>query len=126
MRLSVKSFLAGRIEESTKASVITLIGSTRSSCNGLALDFPALRRHDRGVPIYDYACVTCDERFEELSRSDAPSPPCPSCGAEEAQRLLSTFLTPNSSAGQRAFVRTMPSPHDLGCCGGGGCGTHAG
>jgi putative FmdB family regulatory protein len=83
-------------------------------------------RDDRPVPIYDYACVACDERFDELQRSDAPSPPCPACGADDTQRLLSPFLVPNSSAGQRAFVRSMPSAHDLGCCGGGGCGTHAG
>jgi putative FmdB family regulatory protein len=90
------------------------------------LDKGSGRRHDRAVPIYDFACVACDERFDELQRSDAPSPPCPSCGAEETQRLLSPFLVPNSSAGQRAYVRSMPSAHDLGCCGGGGCGTHAG
>jgi putative FmdB family regulatory protein len=90
------------------------------------LDTEPRRRHDRLVPIYDYACASCDERFDELQRSDAPPPACPSCGAEDTQRLLSTFLVPNSSAGQRAFVRSMPSAHDLGCCGGGGCGTHNG
>jgi putative FmdB family regulatory protein len=94
--------------------------------NALALDSGAPHRHDRGVPIYDYACVACDERFDELQRSDAPPPPCPACGAEHTQRLLSPFLVPNSAAGQRGFVRSMPSAHDLGCCGGGGCGTHAG
>ena len=91
-----------------------------------ALDSGASHRHDRPVPIYDFACVACDERFDELQRSDGPSPPCPACGAEETQRLLSPFLVPNSPAGQRTFVRSMPSAHDLGCCGGGGCGTHAG
>ena len=75
------------------------------------------------MPIYDFACVSCDNRFEELQRSDAPSPPCPTCGHEETQRLLSPFLVPNSSAGQRAYVRSMPSAHDLGCHG--GCSTHA-
>jgi len=84
-------------------------------------------RHHPRVPIYDFACASCDERFEELLRSDAPAPACPSCGAEETEKLLSTFLVPNSSAGQRTWVRNASSAMaELGCCGGGGCGTHAG
>jgi putative FmdB family regulatory protein len=83
--------------------------------------------HDPSVPIYDYACGACDTRFEELLRSDAPAPPCPTCGTEETERLLSTFLTPNMSSGQRRFQRDVGSAMaDMGCCGGGGCGTHAG
>ena len=82
---------------------------------------------DPAVPIYDYACVACEERFDDLSRFDAPSPPCPSCGSAETQRLLSTFLVPNSAAGQRRYVRDSASAlASMGCCGGGGCGTHAG
>jgi len=79
------------------------------------------------VPIYDYACVACEERFDDLSRFDAPSPACPSCGSAETERLLSTFLVPNSAAGQRRYVRDSASAlAAMGCCGGGGCGTHAG
>jgi putative FmdB family regulatory protein len=79
------------------------------------------------VPIYDYACMTCDTTFEELMRSDAPAPPCPSCGTEETQRQLSTFLTPNIMGGQRSYQVDIGSKmSSLGCCGGGGCGTHAG
>ncbi len=79
------------------------------------------------VPIYDYSCSSCDETFEVLVRSDAPSPPCPTCGTEETKRLLSTFLTPNIASGQRRFQRDVGSAMAaMGCCGGGGCGTHAG
>lgn len=79
------------------------------------------------VPIYDYACAGCDARFEELSRFDAPAPPCPTCGSGETERLLSPFLVPNSPAGQRRFVRSVGvAMHEAGCCGGGGCATHAG
>ena len=105
------------IEDRRAPAAVVAIGS---------LDTGASRRHDRRVPLYDYACVACDERFDELQRSDAPPPACPACGAEETQRLLSPFLVPNSAAGQRAYARSMPSAHELGCCGGGGCGTHAG
>ena len=79
------------------------------------------------MPIYDYACVACDERFDDLSRFDAPSQPCPSCGAAETKRLLSPFLVPNSPAGQRRYqVDAGAALAAQGCCGGGGCATHAG
>ena len=79
------------------------------------------------MPIYDYACTACDERFDELQRSDAPPPTCPACESTETQRLLSTFLVPNSPAGQRRYVRNGASAlAEMGCCGTGGCGTHAG
>lgn len=81
----------------------------------------------RGVPIYDFSCTSCELTFEELCRSDAPSPPCPTCGTEETKRLLSSFLTPNLASGQRHFQRDVGSAMAaMGCCGGGGCGTHAG
>ncbi len=79
------------------------------------------------MPIYDFACATCDDKFEELVRSDAPPPACPTCGNEETERLLSTFLTPNLAAGQRRYqVNAGTALASMGCCGGGGCGTHAG
>jgi putative FmdB family regulatory protein len=79
------------------------------------------------VPIYDYSCVACDERFDELLRFDAPPPPCPTCGSAETERLLSTFLVPNSAAGQRRYVPDAASAMAaMGCCGTGGCGTHTG
>ena len=46
------------------------------------------------MPIYEYRCTHCQERFEELLwSSTSPAPPCPKCGAEGATRLLSTIST---------------------------------
>lgn len=91
------------------------------------LDSQAGGGNHRPVPIYDYSCTACDERFDELVRSDAAPPPCPSCGDQKTERLLSTFLTPNMASGQRTWVRGVgASMAQMGCCGGGGCGTHAG
>jgi putative FmdB family regulatory protein len=45
------------------------------------------------VPIYQYRCEACDERFEELQRASAKPPPCPSCHAHKAVRVYSTFGT---------------------------------
>jgi putative FmdB family regulatory protein len=46
------------------------------------------------VPIYDFECGECGERFEELARPDE-RPACPVCGATETQRLLSQIAPPH-------------------------------
>ena len=65
------------------------------------------------MPIYEYRCVSCDDRFEELMPASAKSaPPCPGCGATGAKRLFSMFATewfpPNVS------WHNLPSKHDMG------------
>jgi putative FmdB family regulatory protein len=46
------------------------------------------------MPIYEYRCKECETEFEEyLSTSDKPTPPCPNCAAEGAERLWSTINT---------------------------------
>jgi putative FmdB family regulatory protein len=46
------------------------------------------------MPIYEFRCDACGERFEEyLSMSTKPDPPCPKCGGAKTERLLSTFNT---------------------------------
>lgn len=42
------------------------------------------------MPIYEYECASCGERFERLQRlSDPPPEKCPACGAATVERLLS-------------------------------------
>ena len=39
------------------------------------------------MPMYEYTCKQCEERFEVLVRSSSsPAPICPSCGGEVARR----------------------------------------
>jgi len=46
------------------------------------------------MPIYEYRCLKCDQRFEEyLSTSDKPAPPCPKCKGKKIERLWSTINT---------------------------------
>jgi putative FmdB family regulatory protein len=68
------------------------------------------------MPLYEYRCRTCDERFElRRPMSDAASPAtCPD-GHDDTVRMLSMFATTGSAA-----VGT-PSPVRGGCCGG-ACG----
>jgi putative FmdB family regulatory protein len=46
------------------------------------------------VPIYEFECEECGNRFEELVRSEAAKVACPSCGSNRARRLLSTVSPP--------------------------------
>lgn len=41
------------------------------------------------MPIFEYECQGCSERFEELMRRTDPDPVCPSCGNGDVQRLIS-------------------------------------
>lgn len=42
----------------------------------------------RDMPIYEYTCKGCGHPFEALVRKD-DVPACPSCGAEDLERLFS-------------------------------------
>lgn len=44
------------------------------------------------MPLYEYRCPTCGQTFEKLVRLGATeAPPCPSCGAAGAERLISVI-----------------------------------
>lgn len=45
------------------------------------------------MPIYEYRCEECDERFEVFVRSAAQqaAPACPRCGSGEVKRAVSLF-----------------------------------
>ena len=47
------------------------------------------------MPIYEYKCETCGNRFEKLRRiADADAPQeCPDCKSQKVERLLSAFAT---------------------------------
>lgn len=46
------------------------------------------------MPLYEYYCPDCGQKFEILSKADRSSEkvPCSSCGAE-AERVFSTFAS---------------------------------
>ena len=74
------------------------------------------------MPIYEYACMTCESHFEELVRGDAPVT-CPSCGGANVRKQLSVFAV-HGGGGETGFA-AMPSPRagaGGGCCGG-SCGS---
>jgi putative FmdB family regulatory protein len=68
------------------------------------------------MPIYEYACMECEEHFEELVRNSEQAVVCSSCGAANVLKQMSTF----------AFAGSQPQANlgsGGGCCGGScGCG----
>jgi putative FmdB family regulatory protein len=73
------------------------------------------------MPIYEYACKSCDKKFEKLVKSMHSDEPiaCPKCGSTKTARALSLFAVGAESA--KNSVGDMPT---CGRCGGapGSCG----
>ncbi len=51
------------------------------------------------VPLYEYQCQHCGQRFEKLVRLSELDRPisCPHCGSEQTTRQLSTFAARTAS-----------------------------
>ena len=45
------------------------------------------------MPLYDFHCRTCGERFEARTAVDAVAP-CPACGAAGTERVVSSSAGP--------------------------------
>ena len=46
------------------------------------------------MPIYEFECEGCGERFEELAAASTGSADRPHCGSERTRRLISTVSPP--------------------------------
>ncbi len=67
------------------------------------------------MPLYEYECADCGERFETLvsaRRKDDPKK-CPGCGSEATERVPSTFALGTATKSSGACTT---------CCPGGTCG----
>ncbi|MEA2268720.1 MAG: hypothetical protein QOC64_1330 [Solirubrobacteraceae bacterium] len=73
------------------------------------------------MPIYEYRCSGCAERFEELVRNPDVAVACPACGSAEAQRLLSTFAGVGADGSSAVPDYSRMGANRGGCCGG-ACG----
>jgi putative FmdB family regulatory protein len=58
------------------------------------------------MPLYSYKCRTCDKDFELLVRS-SEVPACPTCGAEDLQRLVSSVAPPGKLGGAARVARAQ-------------------
>ena len=53
------------------------------------------------MPMFEFTCRACGHTFETLVMG-ARRPRCPACGADDLQKLYSTFAAGSSSAGARS------------------------
>ncbi|MBI2839201.1 MAG: zinc ribbon domain-containing protein [Acidobacteria bacterium] len=53
------------------------------------------------MPLYEYECEGCGERFEVLQRAgeSGEGVSCPKCGAQRVERVFSTFASQNNREG---------------------------
>ncbi|PWH17227.1 MAG: hypothetical protein DDG59_08290 [Anaerolineae bacterium] len=71
------------------------------------------------MPIYEYVCDTCHQKFESLrSIKEADSPiPCQYCHSTETHRIVSVFF---AQSGGKVIAS---SGGGCGSCAGGSCST---
>lgn len=57
------------------------------------------------MPIYEYVCKKCGERFERLvmTLSSQDDIICPYCGSDEVDRAVSWFSSLGSCSSTRSF-----------------------
>jgi putative FmdB family regulatory protein len=60
------------------------------------------------VPIYEFECEECGERFEELVAAGVEAIACPDCGAGRTRRLISP-VSPSGRQPRGAKVRSGES-----------------
>lgn len=75
------------------------------------------------MPIYEYRCQSCGDKFERLVRraTDVLESGCPSCGEKHLEQQYSTFAAPGGASGDACF---SPAQTRMGGgCGGGMCAT---
>ncbi|NOY88865.1 MAG: zinc ribbon domain-containing protein [FCB group bacterium] len=51
------------------------------------------------MPIFEYKCKICDNKFEELVSGDAQDIKCPQCQSTQVEKLISLFASSDASSG---------------------------
>ncbi len=69
------------------------------------------------MPIYEFACQSCQHEFEMLVPSHRTKVACPQCRSGEVEKLFSAFAV---RGGGRSFDSPAASVGAGGGCGGGG------
>ena len=75
-------------------------------------------KETKAVPIYEYQCKSCGEKFEKLQRtmSDTAKVECPKCKSDQTARELSVF-----AVGAEGAAKSSASAGPMcGRCGGPG------
>ncbi len=74
------------------------------------------------MPIYEYKCEKCQDRFEKLVRNSKDIPEsCPSCGHQVIRKQFSTFSAATASAATGEACPAAATCPSGSCCSGGSC-----
>jgi putative FmdB family regulatory protein len=65
------------------------------------------------MPLYEFRCEDCGNKFSEIKRIGDNNAVCPECGSSNTKRMISTFASVSNSAGSASFSGGSN-------CGGGG------
>jgi putative FmdB family regulatory protein len=76
------------------------------------------------MPIYEYVCDDCNERYERIVLSQSQAITCPKCSSAKHTIQLSVFASPSNGKSAVRSSSSASSGGGGGCCGGGGCGCH--
>ena len=66
------------------------------------------------MPVYEYRCESCEERFEKLVRSirqESPEVHCPACQGTEVRRLISAPVVHSGGESSGGGVEDAPAPN---------------
>ena len=66
------------------------------------------------MPLYEYACQSCEKQFEVLVRA-SETPECPACHGTALERRFSVFAA--RTGGTAIAAETMAAPGGCGRCG---------
>jgi len=66
------------------------------------------------MPIYEYRCSDCENKFEELVSRLEAAVSCPKCGSDNTSRLISMFCASGTSS---------PAGHGGSSCSSSSCST---
>jgi len=70
------------------------------------------------MPVYEFVCLACEERFDRLLPMSAGDPGCPRCGEPRTRRQLSVIA---GLTGARDGGSMPVSSSGSGCACGGAC-----
>ena len=71
------------------------------------------------MPIYEYVCQDCDEKYEKFVRSLSAKIEltCPKCGSHKGEKALSMFGSVGGSSTSGSFGSLGPSGAAVPSCG---------
>jgi putative FmdB family regulatory protein len=74
------------------------------------------------MPIYEYTCTQCAHQFEEIILGREAKVPCPQCGSEQTQKLMSRCRS-KLGGGEAIGAAAPASSGSCAGCSGGSCAT---